>query len=75
LSRDCFKAFADHLPSSVYRAKGFVRFEGSTQLFNFVGGRWDLEPFESAETQLVFIGREIAPEKSSIIAALKDCEL
>lgn len=75
LSRDCFKAFADHLPSSVYRAKGFVRFESSTQLFNFVGGRWDLEPFESAETQLVFIGKEIAPEKSSIIAALKDCEL
>ena len=74
-SRDCFQAFADHLPSSVYRAKGFVRFEASAQLFNFVAGRWDLEPFQSAETQLVFIGKEIAPEKSSIIAALKDCEL
>jgi G3E family GTPase len=74
-SRACFQAFADHLPSSVYRAKGFVRFEGGTQLFNFVNGRWDLEPFESVETQLVFIGKAIAPEESSIIAALKDCEL
>jgi G3E family GTPase len=74
-SYDCFQSFASHLPPSVYRAKGFVRFEGSTQLFNFVAGRWDLEPFESAETQLIFIGKGIAAEKSAITDALKDCEL
>ncbi len=53
-SRDCFERFADSLPANVYRAKGFVRFEDSSQLFNFVAGRWDLEPFESAETAAGF---------------------
>jgi G3E family GTPase len=72
-SHDCFQSFADHLPSSVYRAKGFVRFEEGAQLFNFVAGRWDLEPFESAETQLVFIGKEVAKQKPAIIRALNEC--
>jgi G3E family GTPase len=74
-SRDCFERFADHLPENVYRAKGFVRFEDGAQLFNFVAGRWDLESFESAETQLVFIGKEITKQKAAIIDALKNCEL
>jgi G3E family GTPase len=74
LSRDCFGRFADSLPASVYRAKGFVRFEDSSQLFNFVAGRWDLEPFELTETQLVFIGKEIAARKSTLLQALKKCE-
>ena len=73
LSRDCFEHFADGLPKSVYRAKGFVRFEDSSQLFNFVAGRWDLEPFESAETQLVFIGKNIAADKDTILHALEKC--
>jgi G3E family GTPase len=72
-SRDCFEHFADGLPKSVYRAKGFVRFEDSSQLFNFVAGRWDLEPFESAETALVFIGKEIGAQKSAILRALDEC--
>ena len=74
LSRDRFERFADSLPASVYRAKGFVRFEDSSQLFNFVAGRWDLERFEFNETQLVFIGKEIAARKSTILRALKKCE-
>jgi G3E family GTPase len=74
-SRDCFQSFADNLSASVHRAKGFVRFEDGAQLFNFVAGRWELEPFESAETQLVFIGKEIAKQKSPIIDALKKCQL
>ena len=73
LSRDCFEHFVDGLPKSVYRAKGFVRFEDSSQLFNFVAGRWDLERFESAETQLVFIGKEIVAKKSAILRALNEC--
>jgi G3E family GTPase len=75
LSRDCFERFAEDLPSRVYRAKGFVHFEDGAQLFNFVAGRWELEPFGSAETQLVFIGKEVTKKKSAIIDALKNCEL
>jgi len=72
-SRDCFERFADGLPPNVYRAKGFVRFADAAQLFNFVAGRWDLEPFEAAETALVFIGREITKEKPTILRALDEC--
>jgi G3E family GTPase len=74
-SGDCFERFADSLSANVHRAKGFVHFQDGAQLFNFVAGRWDLEPFESAQTQLVFIGNEITAQKSSIIEALKKCEL
>jgi G3E family GTPase len=72
-SRDCFERFADSLPAAVIRAKGFVRFADGAQLFNLVVGRWDLEPFESSETQLVFIGKKIAAEKSAILHALDEC--
>jgi G3E family GTPase len=73
LSLDCFKRFADGLPASVVRAKGFVRFADGAQLFNFVAGRWDLEPFESRETQLVFIGKNVASEREAILRAVNDC--
>jgi len=73
-SRDCFERFADSLPANVYRAKGFIRFEDSSQLFNFVAGRWDLEPFESAETALVFIGKGVLAEKKAITESLNKCE-
>src|SRR5262245_9270122 len=49
-SRNCFEDFVSSLPGSVVRAKGFIRFADDAQLFNFVAGRWDLEPFESEET-------------------------
>jgi len=74
-SRDCFECFADSLPASVIRAKGFVRFSDSTQLFNFVAGRWDLEPFEAGRTELVFIGRKIDMEKERILRALDKCAI
>jgi G3E family GTPase len=72
-SRDCFERFVNSLPASVLRAKGFVRFADGVHLFNFVAGRWDLEPFESDRTELVFIGREIAAGKSRILQALDEC--
>ena len=56
-SRDCFEGFANGLPASVVRAKGFIRFADGAQLFNFVAGRWELEPFEAERTELVFIGK------------------
>jgi len=72
-SRDCFKRFADSLPPTVIRAKGFVRFADGAYLFNFVAGRWELEPFETNSTELVFIGKKIAAEKSTILGALAEC--
>ena len=74
-SRDCFERFADTLSANVIRAKGFVRFPDSVQLFNFVAGRWELEPFEAAETQIVFIGKEVSKQKSAIIGVLRECEV
>ena len=55
------------------RAKGFIRFADGAQLFNFVAGRWELEPFESERTELVFIGKNIAAEKEAILGALDGC--
>jgi G3E family GTPase len=72
-SRDCFERFADSLPASVIRAKGFIRFADGAQLFNFVAGRWELEPFESDRTDLVFIGKKIAAEKKSVLPELDQC--
>ena len=72
-SRSCFEGFANNLSASVVRAKGFIRFNHGGQLFNFVAGRWELEPFETAETQLVFIGEKIAAQKSDIVHALNQC--
>jgi G3E family GTPase len=71
--RDCFEGFADALPSNLIRAKGFVRFPDGAHLFNFVAGRWELEAFEADRTELVFIGKGIAREKSAILHALKKC--
>jgi G3E family GTPase len=74
-SRDCFERFADSLPAAVIRAKGFVRFADGAHLFNFVAGRSDFEPFETDQTELVFIGKKIAAEKQAISDALKKCEV
>jgi len=72
-SPDCFESFANDLPASVVRAKGFIRLADGAQLFNFVAGRWELEPFEAERTDLVFIGKEIAAKKSTILRALDEC--
>jgi G3E family GTPase len=74
-SRDCFERFANGLPASVVRAKGFIRFADGAQLFNFVASRWELEPFEFDRTELVFIGRNIGAERSAILGALNGCTL
>lgn len=73
-SRDCFERFADAVPPSVVRAKGFIRFPDGAHLFNLVAGRWELEAFESDTTELVFIGKNIAAGKLRMCDALKKCE-
>jgi G3E family GTPase len=72
--KSCFEEFADQLSSGVYRAKGFVRFPEGTHLFNFVAGRWDLEPFEEEKTVLVFIGQDIKSQEREILGKLRNCE-
>ena len=72
-SPECFERFADSLLASVLRAKGFVCFPDGAHLFNFVAGRWELEPFETDRTELVFIGKNIAAEKDTILRALNRC--
>jgi len=71
--RNSFERLADSLPANIVRAKGFVRFADGTQLFNFVAGRWDMEPFETDRTELVFIGKNIAAQKEAILRALDEC--
>ena len=75
LARQCFADFADCLETDVYRAKGFVCFSEGTYLFNFVAGRWDLEPFEPEATELVFIGKQVSERKAEILSRLKLCEV
>ena len=73
-SRDCFERFVNGLPANVIRAKGFIRLPDGAQLFNFVAGRWELEPFEADRTELVFIGKKVLSEKEAIIESLKSCQ-
>jgi G3E family GTPase len=70
-----FEAFVDRLSRKIYRAKGFVRFPEGPYLFNYVAGRWELEPFREEKTALVFIGKEIESERDKILEELKRCEL
>jgi G3E family GTPase len=72
--RSCFERAAEQWDRLVYRAKGFIRFSEGTYLFNYVVGRWELEPFEQQSTVLVFIGRELLSNKQQIIETLRDCE-
>jgi G3E family GTPase len=74
LERAPFEDFAASLGEGVCRAKGFVRFPEGTHLFNFVSGRWELEPFPEDKTVLVFIGRGIRSRSETILLPLKKCE-
>ena len=74
LRKECFEDFASRLPGSVYRAKGFVRFADGTYLFNYVAGRWELEPFPEEAGALVFIGRGVKSVEPEILGSLSDCE-
>jgi G3E family GTPase len=74
LQKKCFEEFVGRLPENVYRAKGFVRFSEGSHLFNFVAGRWELEPFPEETTALVFIGKGIKSLEPGILGALKECE-
>lgn len=74
LDRSCFETFVAGLSPTVYRAKGLVRFPQGTYLFNFVAGRWEVEPFPADETALVFIGQHLTQHQSRLLNQLKRCE-
>ncbi len=74
LEERCFREWADALAGMVYRAKGFVRFPQGTSLFNFVAGRWELEPFPADRAALVFIGTHARQHKEKILEGLRACE-
>ena len=74
LNRDAVLRFAEKLAEhGVYRAKGFVRSPAGGYLFNYVAGRWDLEPFATEMTELVFIGQDLAKRQEAILADLAGC--
>jgi G3E family GTPase len=77
LGRNCFEKVIQQFPPSLYRAKGFIRLEEGLFLFNFVGGRWELEPWPDSRVNigLVFIGEKIAGLKPMIVAQIQKCFL
>jgi G3E family GTPase len=72
--RACFERAAGQWDRLVYRAKGFIRFAEGTFLFNYVVGRWELEPFEEQRTVLVFIGPDLPAKRRQIVETFQDCE-
>lgn len=74
LDAQCFAQFVEGLSPLVYRAKGFVRLADGSYLFNFVAGRWEMEPFDAEQTTLVFIGPNLTQQQSVLIRQLKTCE-
>jgi len=75
LDEEKFRELVSNLPSSVYRAKGFVQLNEDTYLFNYVVGRAELEGFGAEITQLVFIGRHLDEDRETILNRLKECEV
>jgi G3E family GTPase len=79
LDQERFGRVLDRLPRSVLRAKGIVRFAGRDWqgLFNYTCGRHELAWVKLpnvAESQAVFIGRDIERHADAIRSALAACE-
>ncbi len=74
IERKCFEQFVQGLSPTVYRAKGFVKFSEGTFLFNFVAGRWELEPVLLKKSVLIFVGKGLQSQKQQILETLKKCE-
>jgi G3E family GTPase len=73
LPRRTFEALADRSGWPVHRAKGLVRLEDGSDLFNYanhVSGRVDLEPFDMDRTEIAFIGKDVRAKEDEIRAPL-----
>ena len=75
ISRTGFERLFSSLPASIYRAKGFVRFENGMHLCNYVAGRSDFEVWhnEKVKSGIVFIGEEVLSLKPEIEGKLRRC--
>ena len=73
ISRNDFERIFSSLPASIYRAKGFVRFENGMHLCSYVAGRFELEawPDEKVKSGIVFIGKEARSLKPEIEGNLR----
>jgi G3E family GTPase len=76
LDADKFQFFLQNLPSSIFRAKGFIKISEIKEnyIFHLIAKRFTLEPIEGAVpagNQLVFIGRGF--DKDGLLSALNNC--
>jgi G3E family GTPase len=81
LRQEAFERLLARLPADILRAKGIVRFAGRDWqcLFNFTCGRHELswlrlDAAAPAESQAVFIGRDLERHRPRIEADLAACE-
>jgi cobalamin biosynthesis protein CobW len=80
LDQPAFERFLADLPADVIRAKGLVRLAGREWhcLFNVTCGRAELSwiklPADRAESQAVFIGRNLERHRAVLLEALRRCE-
>ena len=79
LKQEAFERLLERLPADVLRAKGLVRFADRDWqgAFNFTCGRHDITWLrlpDGAETQAVFIGRNLSRHEPALRAALAACE-
>ena len=81
LDRDRFERLLRRLPSTVYRAKGMVHFEGESwpSLFNYTCGRYDFDwcplPLgDGFRSQGVFIGKRVERDRAGILNKLEKCK-
>jgi len=72
LDERCFNQIMGQLPWEVFRIKGPVRFSDRTVMINYVGGKLETLPWDSASsTQLVFIGWDV--DGDHILAQFRQC--
>ena len=72
LNKDKFEEFVKKIPKEIYRAKGFVKTDKGSFLFNYVNGRFNFEKFKADKTELVFIGKRLGRIEGKIVKSLRE---
>jgi len=73
LERAGFERAVEAWPEAVYRAKGLVRMDGGLWLFNYVAGRWQLDPVAAGRPGLVWIGPDVDRLGPGLVTHLEEC--
>lgn len=73
LERTCLEAAVAAWPEAVYRAKGRLLVDGEHCRFNYVAGRWDLDPDRAGDLGLVWIGPGVDRHREAILERLEAC--